>query len=130
GRTSSLARSGLPSALRRARPSLRLRFSGEILAFWELAFSLPRLLKSLCNADVSTPFLAACAAFAAACDNSGASLTVNAGVSGAGASALDAGADGGNVEPVPDGLSFVPVSIVELSPKETRLLTVQTSPAG
>ena len=63
----------------------------------------------------------------AACAGSGASPAGGSGASDGNPDTGEAGA--ADTEPVPDSLSFTPNQTVVLSPKETRELTVTTSPA-
>ncbi len=74
--------------------------------------------------------LACCAAFSAACSNS--SPADAAPSAGAGGDGGEAGADNGGSEPAAKSIVFVPTTTtpIQLKPKESRLLTVQTTPAG
>src|SRR5450631_3455355 len=69
----------------------------------------------------------ACGLLIAACAGSGASPAGGSGASDANPDTSEAGAADTDV---PDSLSFTPNQTVMLSPKETRVLTVTTSPAG
>jgi len=67
-------------------------------------------------------FLAICAAGSVAC---GGSATGSALPGAAGAGGSDAGSEGGKIQ-----IAFVPQGGIDLDPKESRELTVQTTPAG
>src|SRR5450755_3918732 len=71
----------------------------------------------------------ACGLLIAACAGSGASPADGSGASDGNPDTGEAGAADTDV-PVPDSLTFTPNQTVMLSPKETRVLTVTTSPAG
>lgn len=68
-------------------------------------------------------------ASAAACNASNDSSPASAPSGGASGVGGDGGADG-STEPVPQELSFVPGTTVQLAPKEIRQLTVKTTPPG
>jgi hypothetical protein len=91
--------------------------------------TLPLLFKWRSELGPSVLVLGLCAGFDSACNGSASNTATSPGVSLAGAGASDAGA-GGDAEPDPNSIVFTSTGTIDLHPKETRELTVQTDPPG
>jgi hypothetical protein len=134
---------GGPATPRKAKPSILpppiaarltardddLRFGEEILPFRQLTLTLPWFSKWRSKLGVPALALALSAALVAACGSSASNDGASPGQSRAGAGPSDAGA-GGDAEPEPNGIAFTSTETIDLDPKETRELTVQTDPPG
>ncbi|MEO8900900.1 MAG: hypothetical protein ABI488_04570 [Polyangiaceae bacterium] len=80
----------------------------------------------------STLTVASCAALAiaVACDGSSAPGSAGIGASGSGSEGGEGGADNSAGDSVPVALAFSSTATVRLTPKQTRVLTVVTTPPG
>ncbi len=80
----------------------------------------------------STLLFVSCAALASvfACDDSSAPGPVGIGASGSSADGGEGGADNPADDAIPTSLAFTPATTIKLSPKQTRVLNVVTTPPG
>ena len=96
----------------------------------KLALSFHSSCARRAPAFFSALFLASATGSFLGCDGASVDASNSPAPGSAGASAGDAGADGNDPEPVPDVIAFEPASTLKLRPKQTRQLTVQTTPPG